>query len=128
MSLLTVHDIPVTRFHCDFRLTNTVLSSEFAFEHNLQHTASIPLLLDFECRVSSQSATAPSSLISRLRPAAQPSEATIPLTIIRVNPSKAITFYDTCPDKSTLSLRNQALKNPVVKALAAKHISLLVKG
>ncbi|THU97067.1 hypothetical protein K435DRAFT_857970 [Dendrothele bispora CBS 962.96] len=45
MSLLTVRDIPVTRFHCDFRLTITVLSSEFAFEHNLQHTASIPLTI-----------------------------------------------------------------------------------
>ncbi|THU81783.1 hypothetical protein K435DRAFT_972224 [Dendrothele bispora CBS 962.96] len=45
MSLLTIRDIPVTRFYCDFCLTNTVLSSDFAFEHNLQHTPSIPLTI-----------------------------------------------------------------------------------
>ncbi|THU92700.1 hypothetical protein K435DRAFT_800258 [Dendrothele bispora CBS 962.96] len=45
MSLLTIRDIPVTRFHCDFRLTNTVLSSDFALEHNLQHTGSISLTI-----------------------------------------------------------------------------------
>ncbi|THU82066.1 hypothetical protein K435DRAFT_972091 [Dendrothele bispora CBS 962.96] len=45
MSLLSICDIPVTRYHCDFRLTNTVLSPTFAQQHNLDNTDTISLTI-----------------------------------------------------------------------------------
>ncbi|THU92704.1 hypothetical protein K435DRAFT_800262 [Dendrothele bispora CBS 962.96] len=44
-SLLSIRNIPVTNFHCDFRLTNTVLSLDFAQQYNLQNTDTIPLTI-----------------------------------------------------------------------------------
>ncbi|THU87086.1 hypothetical protein K435DRAFT_867634 [Dendrothele bispora CBS 962.96] len=44
-SLLSIRNIPVVNFHCDFRLTNTVLAQDFAQQHNLQNTDTIPLTI-----------------------------------------------------------------------------------
>ncbi|THU86795.1 hypothetical protein K435DRAFT_867928 [Dendrothele bispora CBS 962.96] len=43
--VLSIHDIPVTRYHCDFRLTNTVPSSAFAQQYHLDNTDTIPLTI-----------------------------------------------------------------------------------
>ncbi|THU98854.1 hypothetical protein K435DRAFT_856189 [Dendrothele bispora CBS 962.96] len=48
MSFLTVRNIPVTRFHCDFRLTNAVVSSDFALQYKLEHTDLVPLTITRE--------------------------------------------------------------------------------
>ncbi|THV03772.1 hypothetical protein K435DRAFT_851560 [Dendrothele bispora CBS 962.96] len=45
MSLLSIHDIPVTRYHCDFQFTNTVLLSAFAQQHHLDNTDTITLTI-----------------------------------------------------------------------------------
>ncbi|THU99738.1 hypothetical protein K435DRAFT_794677 [Dendrothele bispora CBS 962.96] len=45
MSLLSIRDIPATRYHCDFRLTNTALSSAFAQQYYLDNTDTIPLTI-----------------------------------------------------------------------------------
>ncbi|THV01496.1 hypothetical protein K435DRAFT_963494 [Dendrothele bispora CBS 962.96] len=64
MSLLSICDIPVTRYHCDFRLTNTVLSPTFAQQHNLDNTDTISLTIKVKFFELSRSRSSSSSFSS----------------------------------------------------------------
>ncbi|THU85270.1 hypothetical protein K435DRAFT_869466 [Dendrothele bispora CBS 962.96] len=45
MSMLTIRNIPINHFHCNYRLTNIVLSVAFAQQHDINDNVPLPVTI-----------------------------------------------------------------------------------